>query len=59
MRYAALLLLLPGVAAADNYAPQVGTRHRSFVLPNIADGKPVSLKDYAGRKLLLFHFASW
>ena len=57
---AAVLLLL---AAADRsragYSPAVGTRHPDFTLPNIADGKPVSLSDFRGKKVLLIQFASW
>ena len=41
------------------YAPRVGQRHPSFTLPDIADGQPVSLSQYRGRKVLLIHLASW
>jgi hypothetical protein len=41
-------------AAADG-----GERHPDFTLPSIADGKPVSLSDYRGKKVLLMQFASW
>lgn len=51
-------LAIPAMAA-DNYRPKVGEPHRAFVLPNIDTGKAVSLKDYRGKKVLLFHFASW
>jgi peroxiredoxin len=37
----------------------VGQRHPDFTLPNIATGKPVSLSDFRGKKVLLIHFASW
>jgi hypothetical protein len=55
----ALLAAMTATAHADNYAPKVGQPHRAFVLPDIETGKPVSLKDYRGKKVLLFHFASW
>jgi hypothetical protein len=52
-----LAMALPVRAAP--YAPKVGQRHPDFTLPNIATGKPVSLSEFRGRKLLLIHFASW
>lgn len=44
---------------ARKYKPKVGEAHPAFVLPNIESGKAVSLDDYRGKKVLLFHFASW
>jgi hypothetical protein len=41
------------------YSPRVGEPHPDFTLPNIADGTPVSLSQFRGRKVLLVHFASW
>jgi hypothetical protein len=41
------------------YAPRVGQPHPDFTLPNIADGRPVSLSQFRGRKVLLIHLASW
>jgi endonuclease/exonuclease/phosphatase family metal-dependent hydrolase len=35
------------------------SEHENFKLPNVDDGKPVSLGDYRGKKTLLVHFASW
>jgi hypothetical protein len=49
----------PGIVRAADYDPQVGTRHADFTLPDIRTGKPVSLSDFHGRKVLLIHFASW
>jgi hypothetical protein len=46
-------------AQADTYAPKVGQRHADFTLADIATGKPVSLSDYRGKKVLLIQFASW
>jgi len=46
-------------AFADPYAPKVGHRHPDFTLPDIGTGKPVSLSDFHGKKVLLIHFASW
>ncbi|MDA7978377.1 MAG: redoxin domain-containing protein [Pirellulales bacterium] len=47
------------VGAKRPYRPRVGQRHPDFTLPNTADGTPVSLSDYRGKKVLLIHFASW
>lgn len=41
------------------YQPAVGKPHPAFELPNIETGERVSLSDYQGKKVLLFHFASW
>jgi len=46
-------------AFADAYAPKVGRSHPDFTLPDIRTGKPVSLSDFRGKKVLLIHFASW
>jgi peroxiredoxin len=45
--------------AGAGYAPRVGEPHPDFVLPDIADGTPVSLSQFRGKKVLVFHFASW
>ena len=42
-----------------SYAPKVGRLHQEFVLPTIDGDKMVRLSDFGGKKLLLFHFASW
>jgi len=52
-----LLALAP--AAAAQYVPREGQRHPDFMLPNIEDGKPVSLAQFRGKKVLLIQFASW
>ena len=65
MRQVARFLVVPVLLAtmapaqAAPYAPKVGQRHPDFSLPNIATGKPVSLSDFHGKKVLLIHFASW
>ncbi len=51
------LLVFSNLASA---APvKVGERHADFILANIADGKPVALSDFRGKKVLLIQFASW
>jgi AhpC/TSA family len=54
-----LLALLGWGLPAQVYAPKVGARHPEFTLPDIQTGKPVSLSDFRGKKVLLIHFASW
>ena len=44
---------------AEEYSPRIGERHADFTLPSIGDGKPVSLSQFRGQKVLLIHFASW
>lgn len=39
--------------------PRVGDRHPDFTLPALADGKPKSLADFRGKRVLLIQFASW
>jgi len=46
-------------AQGSDYRPVVGEYHPEITLPSIADGEPVSLSDYRGKKVLLIHFASW
>lgn len=52
---AAALCEIPVTAAS----PKVGERHADFTLATISDGKPVSLADFRGKKILLIQFASW
>ena len=65
MKRAAFLALIPAVLATFSsgqprpYAPKVGQRHADFTLSDIATGKPVSLSDFRGKKVLLIQFASW
>jgi hypothetical protein len=65
MRSRALLLAMPILLAtgtpsrAAPYAPKIGQRHADFTLPDIATGKPISLSDFRGKKVLLIQFASW
>ena len=60
-----LLMALAAVVAAPSgvfaqpFSPVVGQRHPDFTLPDIRDGKPVSLSDFRGKKVLLIQFASW
>lgn len=47
------------VAQNENYQPVMGRVHPDFELPSIDEPKRVKLSDFRGKKLLLFHFASW
>ena len=66
IRLSAVLLLLfgfgaPAIAVADEEPPigvKAGEMYPDFLLPDL-DGKPGRLSDYRGKKILLFHFASW
>ena len=65
MKRAAFLAIIPALLAAypsgqpRPYAPKVGQRHADFTLADIATGKPVSLSDFRGKKVLMIQFASW
>jgi hypothetical protein len=52
-------LALAGLIPPHGYTPQVGERHAEFTLPDLQAGKPVSLADFRGKKVLLIQFASW
>jgi hypothetical protein len=58
-----LLVLLPPAstfgASPGDYLAEIGRRHGDFTLPEIRTGKPISLSDFRGKKVLLIHFASW
>ena len=43
----------------NEYKPKVGQLHPEFIMPSIADDSPIKLSDFAGKKVLLIHFASW
>ena len=61
LRTLSCCLLLAGASegSAAPYSPQVGRSHPDFTLPSIANGKPIALSHFRGRKVLLVHFASW
>jgi len=46
-------------AIAFAEAPKVDERHAEFTLANISDGKPATLADFRGKKVLLIQFTSW
>jgi hypothetical protein len=56
-----LLAMMPAAAPifAQTEPTRVGARHFGFTLPAIDDGRPVSLEQFRGKKVLLIQFASW
>jgi hypothetical protein len=55
----ALAAALAPASPAEGYGPKVGQRHADFTLADIHTGKPTSLSDFRGKKVLLIQFASW
>ena len=47
------------VTAPSDVAIEVGRPFPNLVLPSLADGRPSSLVQYRGKKILLHVFASW
>jgi hypothetical protein len=57
-----LVILLIGKVTAANPQPvgfEVGQSFPNWVLPSLEDGRPLSLAQFRGQKLLLHIFASW
>jgi hypothetical protein len=55
-----LLLAIMSAARATPRHPFVeGEPFPSLMLPSLKDGRPVSLTEFRGRKLVLHVFASW
>ena len=57
-------LAIGAVAAGSVAAPaapilEAGRPFPDLVLPALADGRPVSIRDFLGEKLVLHVFASW
>ncbi|MFQ5876188.1 MAG: TlpA family protein disulfide reductase [Acidobacteriota bacterium] len=56
----AALLVAPPAAHGSRGTPfEVGKPFPGLVLPSAADGRPMSLEQFRGRKVLLHIFASW
>lgn len=56
---AAAALAFPSSVRAGPPAFRVGEPVPDVYLPSLNDGKMRSLASFAGRKVLLIHFASW
>ena len=59
-----MLLLVAGLVngpsgAQDGPGPKVGEAYPGLVLPSLADGAPLSIARFRGKKVLLLQFASW
>lgn len=61
MRLAILLvcLLVPSLASAQEIGTRPGQIHPDFDLPRVDVDGDLRLSALRGRKLLVFHFASW
>ena len=51
--FTCLILFGPPAQAEAEYRLQVGQPHAEFVLPRIDNGKPVSLSQFRGKKVVL------
>ena len=62
-RFAFLVLALCGTLPlslkAQEVPVHVGEPFPALVLPSLADGSPLSIEHFRGRKVLLHQFASW
>lgn len=56
---AALLGTVSPSASAKEVPVRVGEPFPALVLPSLADGSPLSIEPFRGRKVLLLQFASW
>jgi hypothetical protein len=54
-----LSLALAGPALAGEVTLAVGRPFPDLTLPALDDGKPLSIQDFRGQKLILHVFASW
>jgi len=62
-RLALLTVLLTGAlplpSKAEENPVRVGEPFPALLLPSLADGSPLSIEQFRGRKVLLHQFASW
>jgi hypothetical protein len=56
---AAVLALAPALARHAHGALEVGRPFPELLLPALDTGRPMSLAEFRGRKVLLLVFASW
>lgn len=58
---APIVLALASLGAAAQSVPgiEVGRPFPDLFLPSIDDGRPVSIADFRGEKIILHVFASW
>jgi len=55
----ALCGVVPPSVKAEELPVHVGEPFPALVLPALADGSPLSIEQFRGRKVLLHQFASW
>ncbi len=55
--FALLVAAVPTLAAKDHFP--VNQPFPNIALPSLYDGRPASIADYRGQKVLLHIFASW
>lgn len=55
----ATLALMVSGAAAQTPRIEEGRPFPDLILPSMADGSPMSLADFRGKKVVLHVFASW
>ncbi len=51
--------LAPNGSESRPFRPVVGQAFPDLVLPSLDDGRPLSLADFHGKKVILHVFASW
>lgn len=56
---AALGALSAAAAQMPDHPFEVGTPFPTISLPSLADGRPASIADFRGQKVILHVFASW
>jgi len=54
-----LFLLAMTASAQSAYRIQVGEPFPDLLLPSLDDGKPLSVSNFRGEKVILHVFASW
>jgi len=54
-----LVAALPLPSGAEDVPVRVGQAFPALVLPALADGSPLAIERFRGRKVLLHQFASW
>lgn len=53
------ILVMPTAAPAASAQFEVGQPFPQIVLPSLEDGRPTSLSQFRGKKIILHIFASW
>jgi len=56
---AGLVLAATSLPAQGPLTVKVGEPFPALTLPSLADGKPLSIASFRGKKVILFEFASW